>query len=76
MKDKPIQEQRKLNMFENGDKMSQMVAKQRKEELKLVPLRIDSRTVILVPISKATKEYAEKKYLKMREEVSLSRLKR
>lgn len=61
MKDKSVSEERKLDMNKNGDKMLHFVEQQKKKEKKLVPLRVDSKTVVLVSAKKATKEYAENK---------------
>ena len=61
MKDKSVSEERKLDMNKNGDKMLHFVEQQKKKEKKLVPLRIDAKTVVLVSAKRATKEYAEKK---------------
>lgn len=76
MKDKSVSEERKLDMKKNGDKMEYNISQQRKKERKLIPLRIDQRTVVLVSKKKANKDYAQKKYNQLHEEVSFSRLKR
>ena len=76
MKDKSVKEERKLDMTKNGDKMNHFIEQQKKKEKKLVSLRIDSKTVILVSAKKANKDYAQKKYNQLHEDVSFSRLKR
>lgn len=50
---------RKPHSDENPIGVEKCIARQREKEKKLYPLRIDPRTVILVPKSKCTKKYAE-----------------
>ena len=59
-------EARKPDMLENasGVEVKLHEAKQRDRELNKVPLRIDSRTVIMVKPDKCTKAYADKIRLK------------
>lgn len=59
-------EARKPDMFENasGVELKLHEAQRRDRELNKVPLRIDSRTVIMVKPDKCTKAYAEQIRLK------------
>lgn len=73
MKDKSTAEERKLDMNKNGDKMLHFVEQQKKKEKKLVPLRVDSKTIVLVSAKRATKEYAKKKFAEFTAENPLTR---
>jgi hypothetical protein len=56
---------KKVDLTVNGDKTSQAIAAQKKREQKLVPLRLNSKTVIYVTKDKQNTYYAEKAKKKM-----------
>ncbi len=56
---------KKVDFTVNGDKTIQAVAAQKKREKKLLPLRLNSKTVIYVTRDKQNTYYAEKARIKM-----------
>ena len=56
---------KKVDLSKNGDKTSQAVAAQKKRENKLVPLRLNSKTVIYVTKDKHNPCYDKKTKKKM-----------
>ena len=51
--------ERKIDCSKNGDKIKSLQENQRKAERKLYPLRIDSKTTILVTKDKCNSDYRE-----------------
>lgn len=49
----------RVNVFQNGEVPAEVVARQRAKEKKLVPLRINSQTVILVPRKHKNEAYRQ-----------------